>query len=138
MQQPIQPLQQVPPTPAPDADPTIQEAFSYMSGGGGAPTMDPAYAQQAPPPSPGYEWLPPVAAAPHEPEQDALLYLPPADLQLAAVVMAAYVAIQSVPVSDLLERFLPALIDRFPYSDVLVRALLVGAVVLVARRYLTQ
>ena len=59
-------------------------------------------------------------------------------LQLAAVVMAAFVAIQSVPVSDLLERFLPALLDRFPYSDILVRALLIGVVVLVARRYLTS
>lgn len=138
-----QPQPQAPPPPpaatglAPpgvDADPHIQEAFSYVAGAGaGAHEFAPPHV----PPAPPYAGLYAPQAA-HAGGWAGWLagHASPADVQLAFLVMAMYMAVETVPVADMTYRFWPAVFERVPYSDVVIKAAMLGVAVLVVKRAL--
>jgi len=65
----------------------------------------------------------------------SFLSLPDADeIRLVLIVVAAAVALALLPVSEFAARFVA--IDRIPYGDALLRAVLLGAAVFVGRRAL--
>lgn len=59
------------------------------------------------------------------------------EMQLLAMVAIAFVVVSLVPVTELASRFAPFLmLDRIPYSDLLVRAAMIASVLYVGRRML--
>lgn len=132
--------------PGSDTDPHIQEAFAYVAGvtategGGGAPPPQFAHQQPGAPhfPGGGFEFggihgIPGTA-----PSWWSNLVggqaASNADLQLAFMIMTMYMAVETMPVADMTYRFWPALFERVPYSDVVIKAALLGLAVLAVKR----
>lgn len=148
------------------SDPVIQEAYNFMSGGAGgggggamhpppsldyepsphpSMTYDPSYhppslPQQPSPPLQYEQYDAAPRGGPIEKAMDFLADLAPSlsEVQLIVAVMAAFVLINSTSFDDILARFAPAMFDRVPHSDAVIKALLIGAAVFVAVRMVTQ
>jgi hypothetical protein len=153
-----------------DMDPTIQEAYNFMSGGTPSPS---AGGGATPPPHqdvdtvgpPGGFWPPAGSQQQQQQQQHPLMMLPPlplplpsgpsaaaqypasssswwqalplpttTDAQLAVAVMAAFVFVQSTRASAILEYVLPSVFDRVPHGDLVIKAIILGIIVLIMTR----
>jgi hypothetical protein len=127
-----------------DADPTVQEAFNnYMSGSqiDGAPAAGATSPTggMAAPSAPQFDYFVQPAAAGSAAATGLAAAMPnTVEIRLAVTVTAAFILINALPCADWLSRRLPQVFDQVPNGDVVIKAVLLGILVLIAARWLTR
>lgn len=128
---PPTPHHQMPPPPHPMYDARVMQDPSEF---GGYP-----FSQQIPPmpPMPPHMGFPPIPPMPtHGPNIDVIMSFLGDDLKLAFLVVSVYVFVNFVPIGSVLGKYIA--IDRIPYHDVILKALLCAMLVVFAKKMIMQ
>lgn len=138
------PISQLPPSGAPpdEDDATIQEVLNHINGGEYQPPPQPPPPQYQMP-MPQYPTMPaaPIisnpAVTPQTPGSVQLfLNMFGEDLKLAGLVATAVIIAHFLPVGRIIGQYIA--IDRVPYHDMILKALLAAGIVILAKNTILQ